>query len=316
MTEPAGVLALLEMVDRGTERLSVGMDARLLRFRWAKSGGSDAALVEAIDAMVERGWLEVLTEAPMSLRLTVAGFEQALKQQGLKRHAEFEAPLDEDGGDGDGVLVGEDVPLSEIELREQLIAALAELDPDGGHRLAASSVLAVWLHAGRRADSMRQAVALAERDGHLSVERTPRGQMLILSPQGARFARGRPSPEALRRLAQPLDVEALRLKAPDDDSLLLIAAGELQRAGATPSFTLKDLEEALDEVPGPPRAAALRAADLLHRLGYAKLEDESAPVLRWSAAGRALCERATAPGARQPEVAAPGPDAERSGVEP
>lgn len=290
---------VLALINDGTRRLGNGIDALLLKYRWRRLGHSEGELAEWLDTLGRGDMIEVLRDEPLSVRLTadglsrlraVSGIGGSTANPGQGRRFRFRS----DWSDEQAAVHAK---LSELDLRIALLGLLAALEVDQQRCLRAAAALIAWTGAGRRAEGLRLAVSVCERDGYLRLRRTERGTLISLTPHGTRFADGRACPEPLLDRAPALNPAQLEWQVLSEDEYILLASHCVLAAGFDTEFTLSDLNTALKET-RLPATASTRCADLLHRYGFVDMLDPAWLQFRITDAGRELMRRSAEPANR------------------
>ena len=279
---------VLNLLNQYSHSVVEGVDAQLLKYQSQGAGLDESALAAALQGLLETGLVNLLPGPLMSLRLSPSAFAR-VQQVALEAHeaaVELDEPQDWDGLEPPAPTAGPGAFRTELQLREQVMQIFGALKISAQGRLAAHSLSVIWREAQHRADELRHAVDLLQRDGYLKVQREHGVASMILTAQGYRFTQGRAAPQALFEAAPPAREQDRVCRSMADDDWLDLAAQELLRHDpAARTLMYEDLQRWFDDLSLLPYACA-HALDLWHRYGLADLAAPEPLRLMLTDAGR------------------------------
>lgn len=294
---------VLNLLNRASGSILGGMDALLLKYLWRRSGQQDSELAGALQGLIESGLIEVVPGPDMALRLSSRAYG-ALQEAWLQQRQAGSDPQEDEADwdnmqDAAGSAGGAGPARSELQLRCQVMAVLAELGVPADGRVAAASMAHIWAELRHRGEELRHAVDLLQRDGHLRVHREGSVAYFVMTRSGAAYAGGRRPPEALYRLAPPARNQERRVKTLADEDWLDLLLGELSREGLLrqPQLRFAQIESCLAPLKLYSFAAA-HACELAHRFGYLDWIGNSSDAMHCTESGLKRAQDAETPAVR------------------
>lgn len=276
--------AVLNMINGAVRTVSEGIEAALLKFKWSQAGFPDADLARALKRLIDGDMLEVVADKHPSLRFTDKGYEHITQV----RH---KAAI----GDFGDYKPRQTAPVSEREnqrteyaLRNQVLDVYRELKIEQGGEVIARTLARFWMEANRRSEDLRLSLDLLVRDGHLEMVREEFATYFRLTRDGAMYARGKPAPRALTRLARTVVPERSDLLTPGDGHLMKHLIRQFSSKHPRRTFSELIADWSQDRLP---RDLLIHGLDLLLKDDFLSIEEEDPLLLRMTRDGEKFREK-------------------------
>lgn len=278
--------AVLNMINGAVRTVSEGIEAALLKFKWSQAGFPDADLARALKRLIDGDVLEVIAaDKHPSLRFTEKGYEHittvrqkaAIGDFGEYKPATSAAPPAE-----------RENQRTEYALRNQVLDVYRELKIDQGGEVIARTLARFWMEAERRSEDLRLALDLLVRDGHVEMVREEFATYFKLTRDGAMYARGKPAPRALTRLARTVVPERRDLQMPSDGHLMKHLIRQFSTKKPRHSFNELIADWAQERLP---RDLLIHGLDLLLKDDFLAVEEDDPLVLRMTRDGEKFREK-------------------------
>lgn len=276
--------AVLNMINGSVRTVSEGIEAALLKFKWSQAGFPDADLARALKALIENDMLEVVAGQHPSLRFSDKGYEHitkvrhkaALGDFGEYKPAKAKPPAEREN------------QRTEYALRNQVLDVYRELKIEQGGEVIARTLARFWMEAERRSEDLRLALDILVRDGHVEMVREEFATYFKLTRDGALYARGKPAPRGLTRLARTVIPERRALLTAGDGHLMKHLIRRFSSKNPRRSFSelFSDWAEAK-----LPRDMLIHGLDLLLKDDFLSVEQDDPLVLRMTRDGEKFREK-------------------------
>ena len=177
---------------------------------------------------------------------------------------------------------------TEYALRNQVLDVYRELKIEQDGEVIARTLARFWMEAERRSEDLRLALDILVRDGHVEMVREEFATYFKLTRDGAMYARGKPAPRALRRLARTVVPERRDMLTPGDGHIMKYLIRQFSTKKPRRTFSELVADWAQERLP---RDMLIHGLDLLIKDDFLSVEEEEPLVLRMTRDGEKFREK-------------------------
>lgn len=301
LIDDADCEAILNWLEVHSVSLVQGLPLYLLQYKWRQSGRAEERLSLGLKRLMEDRWIALTPGLePPHLRFTVEGYSRLLEtmtpqpelqvtstlgdaparaSRVVPLHAPAPAPL------APKSFVSYDRPLTEVGLRNQIVAIYREQRLRAGSRLVGITLSRYWQEMGLRAGDLRTGLELLMRDGYLRQRLDGMDVFWVLTPEGEAYMRAPVTNDVLLSLAPPIGT--ISRAAPDAELRQLLLHLYLRigaAVGSTLSYPALQAAWAKTMLDEP---ALVHALDLLVKDDSVRLQPGPPPLFALSLQGQA-----------------------------
>lgn len=200
---------VLNVLAAHSVSLSQGLPLSLLQQRWRKSGRTDEQLGVCLQHLISTHWVALTPGLkPLHLRFTASGYGRLLETDAV--------PVESSVADGPTAtattpsfeeppaFLPHSGPISEIAIRNQILATYRDLRLKAESRLIAITLSRYWQEMGMRAGDLRIGLDVLLRDGYLRQRLDGMDVFWVLTDAGEAFMNASLTHKTLLELAPPI----------------------------------------------------------------------------------------------------------------